>query len=49
MKVIVDECIAKSTRLLLMEAKYDLVKVEQVLGSGAEDNEIYEYLWNAFF
>ncbi|TFF89285.1 MAG: hypothetical protein EU549_01130 [Promethearchaeota archaeon] len=43
MKVIIDECISKSTRLILKEAKYNLINVEKILGSGTEDKKIFKY------
>lgn len=43
MEIIIDECIADSTRLVLKEAGFKIVNVEDILESGVTDEEIFEY------
>jgi predicted nuclease of predicted toxin-antitoxin system len=43
MEIIIDECIAESTRLVLKEAGFKIVNVEDILDSGIEDEKIFEY------
>lgn len=43
MELIIDECIAESTRLVLKEAGFKIVNVEDILDSGIEDEKIFEY------
>jgi len=43
MEIIIDECIADSTRLVLKEAGFKTVNVEDILESGVTDEEIFEY------
>ncbi|HEC39162.1 hypothetical protein LCGC14_0663540 [marine sediment metagenome] len=46
MELILDECIAESTRLVLKEAGFKIVNVEDILNSGIEDEKIFEYSAN---
>lgn len=43
MEIIVDECLAESTRLVLKEAGFKIINVEDILNSGVEDDKIFEY------
>ncbi|MBA7523340.1 hypothetical protein ES705_15466 [subsurface metagenome] len=43
MELIIDECIAESTRLVLKEAGFKIINVEEILYSGVEDERIFEY------
>jgi len=43
MDIIIDECISKSTKLILKQAGLNIVNVEDVLQAGAEDEEIFKY------
>ena len=43
MKIIIDECIADSTRIVLKEAGFKIVNVEDFLDSGVADEKIFEY------
>ena len=42
MEIIVDECIAKSTRLILKEWGFEIINVEDILYSGVDDEKIFE-------
>ena len=42
MKIIVDEGLAESTRLVLKEAGFKIINVEEFLYSGVEDEKIFE-------
>ena len=42
MEIIIDECIAKSTRLILKEAGFKIICVEDILNPSAEDEKIFE-------
>ena len=46
MEIIIDECIADSTRLVLKEAGFKIVNVEDILDSGVADEKIFEYAAN---
>lgn len=46
MKIIIDECIAKSTRACLIDAGFKIINVEDILNSGVEDEKIFEYAKN---
>ncbi len=46
MEIIIDECLAKSTRLILKEAKFKIINIEDILNSGVEDKKIFEYATN---
>ncbi len=46
MEIIIDECIAKSTRLILKEAGFKIINVEDILEPGVEDELIFEYASN---
>jgi predicted nuclease of predicted toxin-antitoxin system len=43
MEIIIDECIANSTGLVLKEAGFKVINVENILDSGVEDEKIFEY------
>ena len=43
MEIIIDECIADSTRIVLKEAGFKIVNVEDILDSGVADEDIFEY------
>ncbi|MBN1330392.1 MAG: DUF5615 family PIN-like protein [Candidatus Heimdallarchaeota archaeon] len=43
MKLIVDECLAESTKGILNELGFELLEVEEILNKRATDEEIYEY------
>ncbi|MHA1625031.1 MAG: hypothetical protein ACTSWH_07880 [Promethearchaeota archaeon] len=43
MEIIVDECLAESTRLVLKEAGFKIINVEDIINSGVEDDKIFEY------
>lgn len=43
MKIIIDECLAKSTRTILKNAGYETINIEDVLEPGVEDEKIFEY------
>ena len=43
MEIIIDECVAKSTRLCLIDAGFKIIKVEDVLNPGIDDKKIFEY------
>ena len=43
MDIIIDECIAKSTRFILKQAGLNILNVEDRLQAGAEDEEIFNY------
>jgi len=45
-KIIVDECIAKSTRRLLKENEFTIFKVYDILNPRIEDSEIFRYANN---
>ena len=42
MKIIIDECIAKSTRSCLIDAGFNIINVEDILNSGVEDEKIFD-------
>jgi len=46
MKILIDECLAKSTSLILKEVGYEIIKVEDRLNPGIEDIKIFEYAVN---
>jgi len=46
MEIIIDECIAKSTQLILKEAGFEIKNIEEVLEPGVEDEKIFEYAAN---
>ena len=46
MEIIIDECLAKSTRLVLKEAGFSLINVEDILNPGVYDEKIFEYAVN---
>jgi len=46
MEIIIDECIAKSTRLILKEAGFRTINIEDILHSGVEDEKVIEYASN---
>jgi predicted nuclease of predicted toxin-antitoxin system len=43
MEIIIDECIAQSTRLILARAGLKIINVEDILHTGAEDELIFNY------
>lgn len=43
MDIIIDECIAQSTRLILKQAGLTVINVEDVLHAGVEDEQIFNY------
>ncbi|MFQ5977002.1 MAG: DUF5615 family PIN-like protein [Candidatus Heimdallarchaeota archaeon] len=43
MKLIVDECISKSTIHLLKELGFNVIQIKSVLGKGAEDEDVFAY------
>lgn len=43
MKIIIDECIAKSTISCLIDAGFNIINVEDILNSGVDDEKIFEY------
>ena len=43
MKLIIDECLAESTKKILKEAGFELLLVEDILKPGIEDEIIFEY------
>ena len=43
MEIIIDECIADSTRLILKEAGFKNLNIEDILDSGVEYKKIFEY------
>ena len=43
MEIIVDECLAKSTILVLNRAGFKIFNVEDILKSGIEDEKIFKY------
>jgi predicted nuclease of predicted toxin-antitoxin system len=43
MKIIIDECLAKSTRTILKNVGYEIINIEDVLEPGVEDEKIFEY------
>ena len=43
MKLIVDECIAKSSILVLKKLEFEILTIKDVLYFGIEDEKIYEY------
>ena len=46
MKILIDECITNSTRLVLKEAGFHLINVEEILKPGVVDESIFEYATN---
>ena len=46
MEIVIDECLAKSTRLVFKEARFNLINVEDVLFPGVDDEKIFEYAIN---
>ena len=45
MEFIIDECIAKSTRLILKHAGLKIINVEDILEAGAEDEQIFNHAY----
>ncbi len=43
MKIIVDECLAKSSILVLKKLGFEILTIKDVLYYGIEDEKIYEY------
>ena len=43
MKLIVDECISRSSISLLRDLGFDIITLDNVLNFGIEDEKIYEY------
>ncbi len=43
MKLIVDECISRSSVSLLRDLGFDIITLDKVLNLGIEDEKIYEY------
>ena len=43
MKIIVDECIAKSTKKILKGNNFELLEIEDILGTSSTDEDIYNY------
>jgi predicted nuclease of predicted toxin-antitoxin system len=43
MEIIIDECIAGSTISCLIEAGFKVIKVEEILSSGVDDENIFEF------
>ena len=43
MKLLIDECLAKSTVLILKKARFEILRVEKVLKPGVEDNKVFDY------
>jgi predicted nuclease of predicted toxin-antitoxin system len=46
MKLIIDECLAKSTILILKKAGFKIINVEEILEPSIEDDKIFEYAVN---
>lgn len=46
MKIIIDECIAKSTRSCLIDAGFNIINVKDILDSGIDDEKVFEYAKN---
>jgi predicted nuclease of predicted toxin-antitoxin system len=45
MEIIIDECIAQSTRLILAKAELKIINVEDILQAGAEDELIFNHAY----
>ena len=43
LNLIVDECIAKSTIMLLKQLSFEIIQIKLILGRGADDEEIFAY------
>lgn len=43
MDILIDECLAKSTQICLIQAEFNPINVEDVLGSGVDDKKIFNY------
>lgn len=43
MKLIVDECLAESTKKILEEMAFEILEVDEIIGQRALDEEIYNY------
>jgi predicted nuclease of predicted toxin-antitoxin system len=43
MKIIIDECISNSTRVLLKNLGFELLSIENILKFGEEDENIYQF------
>lgn len=43
MKLLIDECLAKSTVLILKKARFEVLRVEKVLKPGVENNKVFDY------
>lgn len=46
MELIIDECVARSTRLILKKSGFELINVEDVLNPGIDDEKIVEFASN---
>lgn len=43
MRVIVDECLAESTKKILRKNKFIVLEIDEILKLGITDEEIYDY------